>query len=59
MVFGLCEVLGEPRGRRTAGFGEALEIRVEVPAIDGHQLLRLQRLLVGGKRQVGDGDGVA
>ena len=58
MVFGLGEVLGEPRGRRPLASAKRLEVRVEVPTVDGDELLGLQRPLVGGKRQVGDGDGV-
>ena len=51
-------MLGEPRDRGTAGIGEACPVRVEVTAVDGDQLLGLQRLLVGAQRQVRDGDGV-
>ena len=51
-----AEMFAEPFGRRAARPRELTEIGIEMPARDHDQPLRLERTLVGGEREIGDGD---
>lgn len=48
----------EPFNGRGAGGLELAQVGVEMPAIEWHQMLGLQRPLVGLERKVRNGDGV-
>src|SRR5271154_7627437 len=53
------EMPREPLHRRLRGCLEILDVGVKMPTLQRHQSLRLERSLIRGERQVGDGQHTA
>jgi hypothetical protein len=53
-----AQMLAKPRNRSGARAAKLREIRIEMSAIDGHELLGLERLLIGPQLKIGLGNAI-